>query len=143
MEHPRRRLSDKIFDAIPGYLTVQSRDLKIVEANTAFKNDFGNYQERYCYQIYKNRPEKCEDCPVERTFHDGQKHHSEEIVKTLNGREVSVLVYTTPILNDRGEVTEVIEMSTDITNIKRLQNDLKNSQERYRMLFEEVPCFIS
>ena len=96
-EQPRRRFSDIIFDAMPGYLTVQDRNLRIIEANENFRRDFGDYDGRYCYQVYKHRPEKCEDCPVERTFHDGQNHRSEEIVKTLDGKEVNVIVYTTPI----------------------------------------------
>lgn len=143
MDHPRRRYSDKIFDAMPAYITVQDRDFRIIEASGAFRRDFGDYEDRYCYQVYKHRPEKCEDCPVERTFRDGLKHRSQEVVKTLEGKEVSVLVYTSPILNDDGEVSEVVEMSTDITEIKALQDQLRDSQSRYRQLFEEVPCFIS
>jgi len=143
MEHPRRRYSDKIFDALPGYITVQDRDFRIVEANESFRQDFGDYEGRYCYQVYKHRPEKCEDCPVERTFRDGQKHRSEEHVTTLEGKEVSVLVYTTPILDDNGEVAEVIEMSTDVTQLKDLQKELRDSRRKYRQLFEDVPCFIS
>lgn len=143
MKQPRRRYSDKVFNAIPGYLTVQDRNFRIVEANELFRQDFGDYHDRYCYQVYKHRPEKCEDCPVERTFRDGQKHRSEEIVTTLDGKRVSVLVYTTPILDDAGNVSEVVEMSTDITEIKQLQGQLRESQSRYQQLFEEVPCFIS
>lgn len=143
MEHPRRRYSDKIFDALPGYITVQDRDFRIVEANESFRQDFGDYEGRYCYQVYKHRPEKCEDCPVERTFRDGQKHRSEEHVTTLEGKEVAVLVYTTPILDDNGEVAEVIEMSTDVTLLKDLQKELRDSRRKYRQLFEDVPCFIS
>ncbi|UCC44397.1 MAG: PAS domain-containing sensor histidine kinase, partial [Candidatus Zixiibacteriota bacterium] len=97
----------------------------------------------FCYQVYKQRPERCEDCPVERTFADGQKHRSEELVTTLAGKQVSVLVYTTPILDDNGEVSEVIEMSTDITQLKALQSDIRTSRRKYRQLFEEVPCFMS
>ncbi len=143
MERPRRRFSDKIFDAMPGYLTVQDRDFRIVEANDSFREDFGDYSGRYCYQVYKHRPERCEDCPVARTFADGQKHQSEELVATLGGKQVSVLVNTTPILDDNGEVSEVIEMSTDISLLKHLQTDLRTSRQKYRQLFEEVPCFIS
>ena len=143
MEQPRRRYTDKIFDALPGYLTVQNRDLQIVEANETFRRDFGDSQNRYCYQVYKHRPERCEDCPVARTFHDGQQHRSQELVTTLDGREVSVLVYTTPILDDNGEVAEVIEMSTDVTELKTLQRDIRDSRRKYRQLFEDVPCFIS
>ena len=143
MSHPRRRFSDKIFNAIPGYLTVQDREFRIIEANDSFRRNFGNFEGRYCYQVYKHRPEKCEVCPVERTFHDGQKHRSEEVVETLDGRKVEVVVYTTPVFNEKGEVTEVVEMSTDITILKEFQTQLKDSQRRYRDLFEEVPCFIS
>ncbi len=143
MEHPQRRFSDKVFNAIPGYLTVQDRDFKIIDANDAFRRNFGDFEGKYCYQIYKHRPEKCEDCPVERTFRDGQKHRSDEIVTTIDGRKVNVLVYTTPIFDDDGKVTEVVEMSTDITEIKQLQKQFKDSQARYHQLFEESPCFIS
>jgi PAS domain S-box-containing protein len=82
-------------------------------------------------------------CPVDRTFRDGQSHGSEEVVKTLDGQEVSVIVYTTPIFNDKGEIEWVLEMSTDITEIKILQKQLRESQDRYRLIFEEVPCYIS
>ncbi|MCP4703659.1 MAG: PAS domain-containing protein [candidate division Zixibacteria bacterium] len=143
MEHHRRRFSDKVFDAIPGYLTVQDRDFKVIESNDAFRRNFGDHKGKYCYQIYKHRPEKCEDCPVDRTFRDGQKHRSDEIVTTKDGRKVNVLVYTTPIFDDDGNVTQVVEMSTDVTEIKQLQKQIKDSQARYQQLFEESPCFIS
>jgi PAS domain S-box-containing protein len=131
------------FDSMPCYLSVQDRDLKIVDANERFTRNFGDFAGRYCYQVYKSRPEKCEDCPVERTFHDGQRHRSEQLVKTLDGREVSVLVYTTPIRDGDGKITSVMEMSTDITEIKQLQRQYRDSRKRYHQLFEEVPCFIS
>ena len=143
MENLRRRYSDRIFDAIPGYVSVQNSEFRLTAANDSFKKDFGDIDGRYCYQVYKQRPEKCENCPVERTFHDGQKHTSEEIVRTTDGKEIHVLVNTTPIRNDDGEVTDVIEMSTDITELKNLQLQLSDSRQRYRQLFEEVPCFIS
>jgi len=143
MDRQRRRFSDKIFNAIPGYLTVQDRDFRIIEANDSFREDFGDFSDRYCYQVYKQRPERCEDCPVARTFADGQKHRSEELVTTLGGKQVSVLVNTTPILDDNGKVSEVIEMSTDVTQLKDLQMDIRTSRRKYRQLFEEVPCFIS
>jgi len=131
------------FEAMPCYLTVQDRDLKIVAANHGFREDFGEFAGRYCYQVYKHRSEKCEVCPVERTFRDGQSHSSEEQMKSLAGKAVSVIVYTMPIRNAAGEITAVMEMSTDITELKVLQRQLRESQGRYRLLFEEVPCYIS
>jgi len=131
------------FDAMPCYLTVQNRDFKVITANARFERDFGNYRGRYCYQVYKQRPEKCEVCPVERTYRDGESHRSQETIRCLDGREVSVIVYTKPIRDSGGQITAVMEMSTDITDLKRLQDKLHESQSRYRSLFEEVPCYIS
>lgn len=133
----------RYFQAMPCYLTVQNRDLKIVDANQRFKEDFGAWPDRYCFQVYKHRAEKCEVCPVERTFRDGEGHESEEVVKTLDGKEVSVIVYTTPVKNEAGEITAVMEMSTDISRIKVLENLLRGIGGLYRQLFEEVPCYIS
>jgi PAS domain S-box-containing protein len=131
------------FESLPCFLTVQNRDLRIIDANSRFREKFGAFDGRYCYHVYKQQPEKCENCPVERTFRDGESHHSEELVKTLQGDQVWVIVYTTPIRNGAGEITSVMEMSTDITDIKLLHKHLRESQERHRLLFEEVPCYIS
>jgi PAS domain S-box-containing protein len=131
------------FDAMPCYLTVQNRDFRIIDANRRFREGFGDWEGRQCFQVYKDRSEICEVCPVERTFHDGHPHRSEELVKRLDGTEVSVLVEAMPIRDADGEIVAVMEMSTDVTEIKRLQNQLRSSQERYRHLFEDVPCHVS
>ena len=139
MELPYRQY----FEAMPCYVTVQDRNFKVITANTRFVKDFGNFEGRYCYQVYKQRPEKCEVCPVERTLRDGQSHSSEEKIWCPDGREVSVIVYTEPIRDANGHITAVMEMSTDITDLKHLQDQLHESQSKYRSLFEEVPCYIS
>jgi len=131
------------FDRLPCYLTVQDRDFRILHANERFRKDFGDFDGRHCYQVYKHRSEKCEVCPVEQAFWDGQCHRSEERVRCLDGREVSVLVEATPLLDESGNITSVMEMSTDVTHIKRLEEQLRQSRQRYQLLFEEVPCYIS
>jgi len=139
MDLPYRRY----FEEMPCYVTAQDRRFRVIDANRRFREDFGNHEGRFCYQVYKRRPERCEVCPVDQTFLDGQCHRSEEQVRTLDGREISVMVYTSPIRDETGAITSVLEISADITEVKRLQRQLKESQARYRLLFEEVPCFIS
>jgi PAS domain S-box-containing protein len=131
------------FNSMPCFLTVQNRDLFLIDANDRFREEFGDWEGRRCYQVYKQRPEKCEDCPVERTFRDGKSHTSEEWVTTRKGVETAVIVNTTPIFDDKGKITAVMEMSTDITENKLLQKQLRESQEKYKLLFEDVPCHIS
>jgi len=134
---------EQYFKGMPCYLTVQDRDFRVIEANDRFRKDFGEFEGRHCYQMYKHRSEQCEVCPVARTFRDGERHGSEEEVRTVDGRDISVIVYTTPIRNAAGEIVAVMEMSTDVTELKLLQQQLRESQERYHLIFDEVPCYIS
>ncbi|MFC1628464.1 PAS domain-containing protein, partial [Gemmatimonadota bacterium] len=131
------------FAEMPGYVTVQDRDFRIIDANKRFREDFGDYEGRRCYQVYKRSPDRCEVCPVARTFRDGQRHESQERVLILNGSEVRTIAYTKPIYDDDGTITAVMEVSTDITHIQNLHELLSRSQQRYRLLFDEVPCYIS
>jgi PAS domain S-box-containing protein len=133
----------QFFEVMPAYLTILDPDLRIIAANQRFRKDFGEFEGRYCFQINRQRSERCEQCPAERTFRDGLRHGIEEQFKNLSGQEVSLIVYTTPIRNEAGEITAVMKMATDITEIKLLQDQLRESKERYRQLFEEVPCYIS
>jgi len=134
---------EQLFDSMPCYLSVQDKDLKVIQGNHLFREDFGDYEGRYCYQLYKNRPERCPVCPVERTFKDGLRHSSEETLLRKDGSEVSVIVNTTPVFDESNNIVGVMEMHTDITEVKNLQNRYEESQKRYRELFEEVPCYVS
>jgi PAS domain S-box-containing protein len=131
------------FEDMPCYLTVQDRQFRIVDANKRFHQDFGEPDGRHCYQVYKRRSERCEICPVARTFRDGERHESEEHVRTLHGDELSVMVNTTPVRDAAGEITAVMEMSTDITHIKNLERLLRSSEQRHHLMFDEVPCYIT
>ena len=131
------------FDAMPGYLTVLDDGLRILDANAHYRRDFGDPDGRYCYQVSKRRPEKCERCLAEKAFRDGRNHTGLEQVHCLDGRAVSVLVNTTPIRDETGKVVAVMTMSTDITDLKLMQDQLRDSKQRYRLLFEEVPCYIT
>ena len=126
----------RLFEGMPCYVTAQSRDLRLLAANGLFKEDFGDGVGRFCYEVYKGRTEKCEVCPVEKTFADGKVHRSEEVIRRRGGEEASVIVYTAPIFDAQGDIVAAVEASTDITEVKQLQ-------EQLRTLFDQVPCYIS
>jgi len=126
----------QFFESMPCYVTAQDRDLRLIAANRIFCHDFGaSVRGRYCYEAYKGRNEKCPLCPVEKTFADGQIHRSEEVIRR-GGEDVSVIVYTAPIHDAAGNIVAAVEASTDITEVKQLQ-------QRYQTLFDQVPCYIS
>ena len=121
---PTRKEFVRLFQRVPCYISVQNHELRIVQTNQLFQQDFGNRVGELCYEVYKGRSNPCPECPVVKTFADGQVHSNEEMVITRDGQEAFVIVYTSPLYNDQGQIVAVIEMSTNITNIKRLQTDL-------------------
>ncbi|RJO63497.1 MAG: hypothetical protein C4523_20380 [Myxococcales bacterium] len=58
------------------------------------------------------------------TFKDGRSRQSEEVVTSNSGEHMNVLVQTAPMRGLDGEITAVIEMSTNITLIRQLQDQL-------------------
>lgn len=113
-----------LFDRSPCYITVQDRDLRLTAANRRFTSDFKGDIGLHCYKAYKQRSEPCPDCPVEATFEDGKPHQSEMQVTAKNGEQCHLFISTAPILDDDGRVSQVIEMSTDITELRHLQDHL-------------------
>jgi PAS domain S-box-containing protein len=137
------QLYKKYFQDMPCYLTVQDPGLKIIDANRRFTKDFGDWTGRHCYHVYRNNSQECESCPVRETFRDGQSHSKEEELVSPDGTRTSVIVYTSPIRDESGQVSSVMKMSTDITDVKREQSELRDSTARYQQLFDEVSCYIS
>ncbi|MGE5841815.1 MAG: response regulator [Deltaproteobacteria bacterium] len=114
----------RFFDEVPCYVTVQDRDLNIIEANRKFKEDFGFTPGKPCFEAYKQRLEPCKDCPILQTFEDGQSHQAETVVTACSGEHYNILVWTAPLTDAEGRVTHVIEMSTNITQIRQLQDHI-------------------
>ncbi len=137
-----RRMYKSLFEEVPCYLTVVSSDYRIIRANRAFKDQFGDIIGKHCFVGYKQQDSKCQFCPVERTFADGFSHQSEETWR-VGSEDAHVIVKTAPIFDDEGVMTEVLEMSLDVTRLKRLQMELQKKQEAYKYLFENVPCYIT
>ncbi|MGD8282749.1 MAG: response regulator [Desulfobacterales bacterium] len=116
----------QLFDLVPCYITVQDRDLKIMASNQLFKEDFGEDIGSHCYAVYKHQAQPCNECPVAKTFRDGNSHQSEMVVTAKSGDQYHVLISTAPILNAVGVVEHVMEMSTNITEIRLLQDRLSS-----------------
>ncbi len=112
-----------LFQNVPCYLTVVDRSFRIAFHNKLFVEEFGESWGRNCFEIYKGKDSKCDNCPVERTFSDGISHSSEDTWRH-NGKEIHVLIRTSPITDDSGATVAVMEMCTNITELKLLQSEL-------------------
>jgi PAS domain S-box-containing protein len=116
----------QLFDEVPCYISVQDRQFRLTATNRRFKEDFGHDLNGFCHAVYKHRDEPCPNCPVARTFEDGQYHTSEMVVTSKAGEQYNVLIWTAPLRDASGEITHVMEMSTNITEIRQLQDHLSS-----------------
>jgi signal transduction histidine kinase/DNA-binding response OmpR family regulator len=119
-----KALFQQLFDEVPCYISLQDRNFRLTGANKQFKKDFGDRIGAFCYEIYKHRDEPCRGCPVEATFEDGTPHQTEEVVTSQHGEQYNVLTWTAPLRDESGKITQVMEMSTNITQIRKLQSHL-------------------
>jgi signal transduction histidine kinase len=113
-----------ILDLLPCYLSIQDRSLHIVFTNENFRKDFGEGIGNLCHMVYKGSSDICESCPVQKSFKDMKVHISEEDVELSSGKMAQLIVYSAPILDASGNVAAVIEMSTNITQVKEIQKEL-------------------
>jgi signal transduction histidine kinase len=109
---------------LPCYISIQDRDLRIVFVNENFEKDFGDGVGELCHAVYKGSLEICPNCPVQKTFEDKRVHIAEETVQMINGRICQILLQTSPVLSDQGEVMAVVGMATNITQVRIDQKEL-------------------
>jgi signal transduction histidine kinase len=113
-----------LFDRVPCYITVIDSDYRIVRANEAFRESFGDVLTRHCYEIYKRRKSKCPNCPAAKTFRDGRVHRSNQVGTGMTGQDIYYAVTTSPLMRSGDSVAHVIEISTDITDVKKLEHQV-------------------
>jgi PAS domain S-box-containing protein len=123
--HTQQRYQ-QLFDEVPCYISVQDKQFNVTAANRRFKEDFDVALGAACYEIYKHRDTPCPNCPVVKTFEDEKSHQTEMVVTSKSGENYNVLIWTAPLRNALGQVTHVMEMSTNITQVRQLQDHLSS-----------------
>jgi PAS domain S-box-containing protein len=124
----REREFNIFFERVPCYITVIDRDYKIIRANERFRDTFGDTIGDYCYKIYKRRSSRCTHCPAAKTFNDGGTHTSEQLGITKAGQNADYVVTTTPLTRGEEQIEHVIEISTDITEMKMLEKEVLEAE---------------
>ncbi len=128
-----------LFELVPCNISILDRDFRLIGYNKRFEKRFKPKKGEYCYRSYKGLDQKCDNCPVDRTFKDGKPHYSEERCYNKEGDIACWLVVTSPMRNAKGEITGAMEMCLDMTNLKRLEDKLEKTEQRYRAIFNNIP----
>ncbi|HIJ66877.1 MAG TPA: PAS domain S-box protein [Planctomycetes bacterium] len=123
----RKSESDKslILGSLLELITYQDRSLRILWANKAAGDSVGLAPEdligRYCYEIWHGRKKPCSNCPVAKSIETGRSQEAE--MTSPDGR--IWYIRGCPVLNEQGEPVGAVEVTLEITQRKRAQEELK------------------
>jgi histidine kinase len=129
----------RLFEGVPCLITVQDRNYRLLRYNRLFDELFHPRVGDFCYAAYKGLDHKCDRCPVEKTFEDGQSHWAEESGVDKDGALKHWIVRSSPIYDEAGGIVAVMEISLDITARKQLELDLEKSEQKYHAIFDNIP----
>lgn len=117
------------------------RDLNVIWCNEKAKESFAAACEgSKCHEVLCGNPWPCEPypCYALHTFRDGEIHSSETTLTTRDGQEKFFHCVANVALPDaNGNPTAVLTILRDITDRKRAENALMESERKYRTLFED------
>jgi len=135
----QRKEYQRLFELVPCIITVQDRNYRLINYNREFAEKFAPTPMDTCYHAYKGRTTKCEPCPVERTFEDGEVHQSEESGRNWDGTMSHWIVIASPVWDEKGEIQSAMEISLDITERRLLEQELTKSEQKYHAIFNNIP----
>ncbi|WP_428562140.1 MAG: ATP-binding protein [Solidesulfovibrio sp. DCME] len=122
-----------IFDAIPGFVHVVDRDLRVVDVGDNLLRAMGIAREdvlgRKCHEAFHGLDAACPDCPL------GQASGETEVrVRPSTAREEALLglpflAYSAPILDEGGAVWGHIECLMDVRELREAERQLEAAKE--------------
>ncbi|MFX0178259.1 MAG: MASE3 domain-containing protein, partial [Candidatus Hodarchaeota archaeon] len=134
--------TDQIFNAsLP--LRLVNPNYEIIRVNDTFCELFrlerGDIISKKCYELFNTKFCHTLNCTMKQ-IQNGKKIVEYEIeYKLKDGTSITLIVNSVPFRNVKGEYIGIIQNYTDITERKRIEDNLVESEEKFRNLIEESP----
>jgi PAS domain S-box-containing protein len=130
----------EILNRLPDGLFTTDHEWRITYFNPAAEKITGFSAQdavgMYCKDVFKNTI--CEhDCALKRAVAEGQNIHNREYeITNIEGKKIPIICSTSAFLDPLGQVTGGLEVFKDITEVKRLQEEVVKRERKYRRVFE-------
>jgi PAS domain S-box-containing protein len=125
-----------LFEQVPCFICVIDKDFEIVRQNSYMRELFQGSIGMHCYEVFKQRNAKCDDCHVDITFEEGKASGKEHCGLKVSGEEANYLSYTTPVVDDKNQIIYAMIIAVDIGDRVRLQRALDASKDFQTNLIE-------
>ena len=119
----------RVFDTIPDLFSIIDRDFRVVLSN--WHGGYGYVPEEvrkgnpFCHKVYYGYDEPCDDCHVREIFATGKP----VLRQKFNPKIGYVEIHAYPIFDERGNVEMVTEQIRDITEKRRMEEELQKAQK--------------
>lgn len=135
-ENAENRLQDFI-DTIEDSTNIMDNDLNIIFQNKYSRNNQGNLLGQKCFES-KDLEEVCPRCPVLLSFGDGLIHSSVSSLVLSNYQTIAFKNIASPIIDPDGRVLFVVEIGKDITEQRRMLEQLTRKKNGLELITEAM-----
>ncbi len=130
---------ERTFNAISDLVMVLDDQHKIVRANKAMADALRmpehRLRGRLCFELVHGKKEPPAFCPLSQLLIDGEDHSTEAVEPRLGG---IYDVRVSPLVGQHGRITGSVHIIRDITDSKRAEEALRESEEQYRAVFHNA-----
>lgn len=119
-------------------IDIVNTNYEVLYQNQYLTEMFGDLTGKLCFQEYMGLSEPCDFCPMIKAVETNEISKCE--LKGVDGRDYTII--SAPFLDPDGAIDKAIEVVIDITEKKKAEEKIKESEGRYKHMLESVPIGI-